>query len=200
MMPLWKKFVAVLAVVLILLLVRFLFFSDKPEQKETYDLNNDGIMEKYHLTGGKLTITQPGAIDWSSPPEWNIQSFVVDDVTGDNEPELVMVLWKRGSFGRHKPMWNGQKKDTKYSCHLFLYQISNNKMISRWCSSALDKPIRSFSVQRDSTGNSYLAVVEGRYSFYCCGHVLFLGKQYTDWAWKQWGFYRIWLTNDSLSL
>lgn len=190
MMPLWKKFIAVLAVVLILLLVR-LFFSDALEQQLSYDLNNDGIMEKYHLTGGKLTITQPDGLVWSSPSEWNIQSFVVDDVTGDNKPELVMVLWKPGSFGRHKPMWNSQKEDNKYSCHLFLYQISKNKLIPRWCSSALDKPIRSFSVQRDSTDNSYLAVVEGRYSFYCCGHALFLGKQYTNWAWKQWGFYRI---------
>ncbi|MGI5880961.1 MAG: hypothetical protein ACOX6L_10270 [Syntrophomonadaceae bacterium] len=191
MVSLWKKVVATLAVVLILLLVRFLFFSDMHELQTVYDLNNDGIMEKYHLTGGKLTIKQPGSIDWSSPPEWDIQAFVLDDVTGDKEPELVMVLWKRGSFGRHKPIWNGRKEDTKYSCHLFLYQISNNKMIPRWCSSALDRPIKSISVQKNLSGNSFLAVEEGRYSFYCCGHALFLGKQYTDWGWKQWGFYRI---------
>lgn len=187
---LWKNIVGVLAVVFVLLLVAFLFFADNPEQQATYDLNHDGIMESYHLNRGKLTVTQPGGIDWSSPPEWNVQSFALDDATGDGNPELIMVLWKRGSFDRHKPLWQEEEKNN-YSCHLFVYQLIENKLIPRWCSSALDRPIKSFTVKKDSSGKAFLAIEEGYCSTYCFGRPIIWGKEHSNWTWKQWGFYRI---------
>ncbi|HBQ27055.1 MAG TPA: hypothetical protein DD791_11725 [Syntrophomonas sp.] len=187
---LWKKIVGVIAVVFVLLLLAFLFFADKPEKQATYDLNHDGIMESYHLTRGELTVTQPNGIDWSSPPEWNIQSFALGDVTGDGNPELIMVLWKQGSFDRHKPLWYKQK-DNNYSCHLFVYQLIENKLIPRWCSSALDRPIKSFTTEKDSSGKTFLAVEEGYCNTYCFGRPIIWGKEHSNWIWKQWGFYRM---------
>ncbi len=185
-----KQIVAIKAVVFMLLLLAFLFFLNKPEQYATYDLNHDGIMEIYHLTRGKLTVTQPDGIDWSSPPEWNVQSFALDDATGDGNPELIMVLWKRGSFDRHKPLWYKQEGNN-YSCHLFVYQLIENTLMPRWCSSALDRPIKSFTVEKDPSGHTFLAIEEGFYSSYCAGRPIILGKEYSNWTWKQWGFYRI---------
>ncbi|MBP8820025.1 MAG: hypothetical protein KBG91_06330 [Syntrophomonadaceae bacterium] len=187
---LWKKIVGVIAVVFVLLLLAFLFFADNPEQQATYDLNHDGIMETYHLAEGKLTVTQPDGIDWSSPPEWNIQSFALDDVTGDGNTELIMLLWKKGSFGRHKPLWQEREKNN-YSCHLFVYQLIKNRLIPRWCSSALDRPIKSFTVEKDPSGKAFLAVQEGYCSTYCFGRPIIIGKECSNWTWKQWGFYRI---------
>ena len=186
---LWKKIVGVIAVVFILLLV-FRVFSDNPEQYSTYDLNRDGIMESYHLTEGKLTVTQPNGIDWNSPPEWNVQSFTLDDATRDGNPELIMVLWKQGSFDLHKPLWQEQEKNN-YSCHLFVYRLIENKLIPRWCSSALNRPIKSFTVEKDSSGKTFIAVEEGYCSTYCFGRPIIIGKEYSNWTWKQWGFYRI---------
>jgi len=186
-----KGWIAVTLAVILLALLFFLLCVHEFEQQATYDLNSDGIMENYHLLQGRLTINQPGGIEWSSPPGWDIRSFDLHDVTGDGKSELIMVLWKRGSFDRHKPLWEGQKDDNKYSCHLFLYQMNNDRLIPCWCSSALDKPIISFAVLEDSRGNKILAVEEGHFSIYCCGHALFLGKQKTNWTWKQWGFFRI---------
>ncbi|MBP8818840.1 MAG: hypothetical protein KBG91_00210 [Syntrophomonadaceae bacterium] len=40
-------------------------------------------------------------------------------------------------------------------------RIILNKLIPRWCSSALDRPIRSFAVEQDSSGHTFLAVEEG---------------------------------------
>ncbi|MDD3271020.1 MAG: hypothetical protein WC109_03950 [Syntrophomonadaceae bacterium] len=187
---LWKKIVIVIAVVLVLLLLAFLFFTDKPDQQATCDLNHDGIMESYHLTRGKLNITQPDGINWSSPPEWNVQSFTLDDVTRDGNPELIMLLWKRGSFDRHKPLWQEQEKNN-YSCHLFVYRLIENKLIPRWCSSALDRPIKSFSIEKNSSGHTFLAVEEGCCSTYCAGRPIIIGKEHSNWIWKQWGFYRM---------
>lgn len=188
----WKRTAIVSAAVLVLLLVIFLFYLllNEPEQEAVYDLNNDGILEEYHLTGGRLAITQPDGINWVSSPEWDVQSFALDDVTGDGNPELLMVLWKRGCFGAHKPLFYDQE-DNNYSCHLFLYQIVKDKMLARWCSSALERPIKSFTVQVDSAGNKFLAVEEGRYSTYCAGHPIFLGREYTNWAWNHWGFSQV---------
>ncbi|HHV16186.1 MAG TPA: hypothetical protein GXX58_06390 [Gelria sp.] len=187
---LWKQIVGVIAVVFMLLLLVFRFFSDKPEQHATYDLNHDGIMESYHLAEGKLTVTQPDDIDWNSPPEWNVQSFALGDATGDGNPELIMVLWKRGSFDRHKPLWY-EREENNYSCHLFVYQLIENKLIPRWCSSALDRPIKSFTIEKDSSEHTYLAVEEGYYSTYCARRPIIWGKEHSNWTWKQWGFYRM---------
>lgn len=187
---LWKKNVGVIAVVFILLLLVFQFFSDNPEQHANYDLNHDGIMESYHLTGGKFTITQPNGTDWSSPPEWNVRSFALDDVTGDGNPELILLLWKRGSFDRHKPLWQEQENND-YSCHLFVYRLIENKLIPRWCSSALDRPIKSLTIEKDSSSKTFLAVEEGYCSTYCFGWPIIWGKEHSNWTWKQWGFYRM---------
>jgi len=187
---LWKRIVAVIAVVFMLLLLLFFFLLNEHEQQVTYDLNSDGIMENYHLTRGELTITQPDGIDWSSPPEWDIQSFVLDDVTGDGNPELIMVLWKRGSFDRHKPLWHA-REENNYSCHLFVHRLIGNKLIPRWCSSALDRPIKSFTIEKDSSGKTFLAVEEGNCSTYCAGRPIIIGKEHSNWIWKQWGFYRM---------
>jgi len=127
---------------------------------------------------------------WSSPPEWNIQSFALDDVTGDGNTELIMLLWKKGSFGRHKPLWQEREKNN-YSCHLFVYQLIKNRLIPRWCSSALDRPIKSFTVEKDPSGKAFLAVQEGYCSTYCFGRPIIIGKECSNWTWKQWGFYRI---------
>lgn len=185
----WMGWVAVILSILILSPLLLLLEVDESEQSATYDLNLDGLMETYHLAHGKLSITQPDSIDWISPPEWDIKSFVLDDVTGDGRAELLMVLWKRGSFGSHKPLWSEQN-DNNFSCHLFVYQLINNNLKPRWCSSALDKPIKSLEIKEDVSGK-FLAVEEGYFSTYCCGHALFLGKIYSNWTWKQWGFYRL---------
>jgi len=42
-----------------------------------------------------------------------------------------------------------------------------------------------------SSGNNYLAVEEGHYSIYCAGQPIILGKEHSNWIWKQWGFYRM---------
>ncbi len=182
--------IAVLLSIPILFLLWLHLTADDFAQRAAYDLNLDGIKESYHLTRGKLTIRQPEGINWSSPAEWDIQSFALDDVTGDGRAELLMLLWKRGSFDRHKPLWS-EHNDNSYSCHLFVYQLNNNKLRPRWCSSALDKPIKSFKIKDSVTGNKVLAVEEGCLSTYCCGHALFLGKAYSNWTWNQWGFYRL---------
>lgn len=192
MLAKWGRmgWVTVVLFILILSLLWLLLGTDESEQRAAYDMNLDGIRESYHLAHGRLSITQPDRIDWISPLEWDIQSFAVNDVTGDGRAELLMVLWKRGSFDRHKPLWSEQN-DNNYSCHLFVYQLSHNTLRPRWCSSALDKPIKSFSIKENRSGNKILAVEEGCFSTYCCGHALFLGKQYTKWIWNQWGFYKL---------
>ena len=187
----WGRLVwAAIGMIFILFLLFYVLKVNVPEQQVTYDLNHDGIMEDYHLSQGKLTISQPDVIGWQSPPEWNIRSMALDDVTGDKKPELIMLLWKRGSFERHKPL-GYQQEDNRFSCHLFICQLIGNNLIPRWCSSALDQPIRDFTIRQDSAGNNYLAVEEGSYSIYCAGEPLIFGKAYSNWVWEQWGFYGI---------
>lgn len=184
---------------IIVLLALFIFILlllvlARPEQQKIFfehDLDADGHMEQYDLQDGQLRVSQGGDSLWNTPSSWRIQSCTVADINGDGKEELLLVLWKRGSFGRHLPFWV-EKNDSAYSSHLFVFNLINGHMKSVWCSSALDRPIRSLTVLKaDQTGQVQLQVSEGRISFYLLGRPWYIGTDSSYWAWETWGFYRV---------
>lgn len=185
----WMILLGIAGLVMLTALLVFLLPAAAPDPPAEYDLNRDGLAETYSFSQGQLVICQTGGIDWTSPPEWNLKTWAVDDVTGDGYPELVMLLWKEGSFGEHRP-WGYQQEDNRFSCHLFVYQLQGQQLLPRWCSSALDKPVRNFAIRQDAEGKRYLAIEEGIFSFNCAGEPFIFGTACSNWAWGQWGFYR----------
>lgn len=173
-----------------------LFFSDSCKSNSKvcvkWDLDGDGIAEQYVLTEHMLTITEGSKIIWMSPESYHIDSFALGDVDNDGKDNLVMSLWKKGSFGKFEPFWHGEK-NIDYKNHLFVYKLEGNKLKNVWCSSDLDHPILSFSIQDiDGDKLNELVVEEGQYKK--------ISKQKyaadsdgpvrtTVWKWDQWGFY-----------
>ena len=42
---------------------------------------------------------------WKTPADWQVQDVLVMDIDRDQQEELVLLIWKHGSYGRHLPVW-----------------------------------------------------------------------------------------------
>ncbi len=184
-----------LGAVLVLLLMFFplLFGSGVPDSpiRVEGDLDGDGNTEEYFLQEGSLTVTEGEEELWASPPDWHVDSFVLADADNDGRVELVMSLWKEGSFGEIHPFWHTDE-DISYKNHLFVYMLERNTMKPVWCSSELHRPILSFSIY-DADGDrlNELVVEEGQYrktaqNRYAADRSK--PAQTTVWRWEEWGF------------
>ena len=90
------------------------------------DTDLNGILESYHLVNKQLTVWEGRQMIWQTPAEWEIERILLADADNDGVDELLMVLWKHGSFGDVRPFW--QSADRAYSCHLFMYRLQAGRM------------------------------------------------------------------------
>lgn len=155
------------------------------------DLDADGKTEEYLLTDGILTVREGSQDLWTSPPGWHVDSFALGDADNDGKDNLVISLWKKGSFGEIRPFWH-TGADNGYKNHLFVYTLQADTYEPVWCSSDLARPILSFAI-RDigGDGRNELIVEEGQYRKAA-------GERYAPdpdgsvgtavWQWEEWGF------------
>lgn len=157
----------------------------------TGDLNGNEAPEQYLLAGHRLTVRERETVLWQSPTAWRVDSFSLSDADNDGTVNLVLSLWKEGSFGQVKPFWE-DGEDRSFKNHLFVYRLSGSTLRPVWCSSNLDRPIVSFAIRDvDADGRNELVVEEGSYR-------RVTGQRYavdetkparsTVWRWDGWGF------------
>lgn len=145
------------------------------------DTDNNGVPESYQLVNKRLTVWEGRQIIWETPAEWEIKQILLADADNDGVEELLMVLWKYGSFGDVRPFW--QAEDRAYSCHLFMYRLQAGRMRAVWCSSAIDPPIAEISVITDQDRQVSLEIKERSPFPYPATR--------STWQWQDWGFARI---------
>lgn len=181
---------------LLLILAVIVFFSGSQRYSSkvcaSEDLDGDGITEQYILSEHGLTIKEGFKVLWTSPESYQIDSFALGDVDNDGKDNIVISLWKKGSFGKFQPFWHTEK-NIDYKNHLFVYKLEGNKFRNVWCSSDLNRPILSFSIL-DINGDSLneLVVEEGQYKKITkekYGIRLDGLVRTTIWKWDEWGFY-----------
>lgn len=155
------------------------------------DLDGDGITEAYNLDDHCLTIREGDQELWRSPNDWRIDNFALGDADNDGTINMVITLWKKGSFGSVKPFWL-TSEDDDYKNHLFVYRLMDKAMKQVWCSSDLDRPIISFMIEDyDGDGLNELVVKEGQYQKIDEEHYILDTKalvRTTVWRWDEWGF------------
>ena len=59
---------------------------------------------------------------WKNPADWQVQDVLVMDIDRDQQEELVLLVWKHGSYGRHLPVWE-KKNDIRLEQHIFIYRL-----------------------------------------------------------------------------
>lgn len=101
---------------------------------------------------------------WHTPWDWSVQDILCDDINGDGREELVLLVWKHGSYGKHLPFWV-KHNDIRLEQHIFIYQWEasrENKLRALWMSSALGLEVQSMEsashhqlliTDRDGIGN-----------------------------------------------
>jgi len=154
------------------------------------DLNRNGVQERYVLCRGRLLVTEGTGTLWQSPAAWRVDDFTLGDADNDGTVELLLSVWRRGSFGRHRPFWF-RGEDAGYKNHLFVYRLAEDTVKPVWLSSNLDRPVISMAVKDvDGDRENELVVQEGTYRS-------LRGEVYTAdtrnartviLRWDEWGF------------
>lgn len=146
------------------------------------DTDGSGMAASYQLINNQVRVWKDQQIIWESPAEWKIEQILLADADNDGIEELLMVLWKYGSFGDVSPFWH-EREDKSYCCHLFMYRLQAGRMRAVWCSSAVGSPIESI---RETTGpdQKWSLLVREK------AKLPFLYTQ-SVWQWQDWGFARV---------
>lgn len=153
-------------------------------QSRKFDLDGDGIPEKYTLRDGRITVLSGDRVIWRSPDNWWVDFFFLGDANNDGTPELNLLVWKEGSFGLYKPFWV-KEEDSSVKNHLFIFKLEKGNFKPVWQSSNLDRPnYRIALIDLNGDGENELVVTEGSYTD--PGK-----KEMTLWKWNGWGFSRI---------
>ncbi len=128
-------------------------------------VQQDGVL---HISSEELLYT--------SKPEWAVADSFVYDFDRDGSDEVMLHVWKRGSFGEHQPFW--RKPDDKFRMteHLFIFDWDGrreNPLVPLWMSSQI--PVQAQTVDVDDAGIIRIEAPDG---------------SVTLWEWGSWGLVR----------
>ena len=140
---------------------------------ETRTVQDDIRIE---LSRKKVTVTGSEDLHWTSPDGVLVQDVLYEDIDRDGERELILLCWRRGSYGEHMPFWV-EKNDNDWGQHIFIYDylrdntVYPSKVHPIWMSSAIPMNIIGFSFDER---NQAIYITQD-------------GGTISGWAWLSWG-------------
>ena len=111
------------------------------------------------LEGRRITVRdggKDGKVVWRTQGDWFVQNFIIKDIDQDGSEEMILLVWKHGSYGKHMPFWE-KKNDVELRQHIYIYKYDekrDSKIRAIWMSSQIMYDIVSIS----SGEKSYLNV------------------------------------------
>jgi len=108
---------------------------------------------------------------WSSPDAVLVQDAFFEDIDRDGSDELLLLCWKTGRYGTHRPFWIEEDERT-WSQHLFVYECADGEVRAKWMSSYMGVEAAAIRPQ-----DGRLAITDRN------GEV-------SIWTWGSWGFAR----------
>lgn len=111
------------------------------------DLDGDGRAEELTIQWQRLQVRQNGGIVFVTEADWRVEDFLLGDINQDGAEELLLLVWKRGSYGKVRPFWV-ERDETGWSQHIYIYQWKGGvKPI--WMSSRLRPEVAEWSLTED---------------------------------------------------
>ena len=143
------------------------------EPSEDDDIQKVSETVNVRLKDKKLTVKkEDGTLLWKSEEDWLVSDFLIGDIDHDDEDEIVLLVWKIGSFGDYKPIWVEQD-EKKWSQHIFIYDYDvtvEDRLYPLWMSSKMGIEARSISLDTDE--KLHIMIPKGKESL---------------WSWQSWG-------------
>ena len=125
----------------------------------------------FRLSRGQLTLN--GFENWSPGETVRVQDALICDIDADGADELVLLCWRIGSYGAHRPFWV-RANDRAWGQHIFIYELERDGPRPSWMSSALSFEIASWTLLRGRW--LCLSSPDGEESL---------------WGWLRWGLERL---------
>ena len=97
----------------------------------------DGVLTKkrFRIINGK------GETTYKSDTGFLVQDAFSTDLDRDGEKEIILLLWKIGKYGKHRPFWV-ERDEITFSQHVFIYSVSVSGGIRhRWGASEIGREI-----------------------------------------------------------
>lgn len=129
--------------------------------------------DKIKLRKKKLEVFDSnGKVTYSSKDDFKVQDVLVTDIDRDGDREMVVLLWKHGRYGMHKPFWV-EKDEKNYSQHVFIYDVDEAGNVSeKWCASDMGTVAGRIRLMDK---NDSIFMMEDK------------DKNCTLWMWDSWG-------------
>ena len=141
----------------------------KPSDKIVTDTDESIRIEE---TGRNIYVYKDDKQIWALPDKVLAQDFFYEDIDRDDRKELVILCWKRGRFGEHRPTWV-KRDEIRWSQHIFIYEVENEAVVPKWMASDIGMKAASMEF-RD--GSIFITDTDG---------------EITKWKWKTWGLEKL---------
>lgn len=122
------------------------------------DLNRDGQEDRLIVRDRQAAVAQKGSILFQSANDWKVSDALAADVDADGGEELILLVWKRGSYGSEKPFWV-DRDEWDFSQHIFIYGAPEGTLRPLWMSSALEFAAVDWSA--DENGRLHILSTDG---------------------------------------
>ncbi len=122
----------------------------------------------------RVKLQYNGTDIWTSPKGVKVQKVLSCDIDNDQKDELILLCWKVGRYGRHKPFWV-EKDEHKWSQHIFVYEYDDGDIRPKWMSSYIGTDVADMDAGSsiDALNRLFLTDPDGKVSCF---------------VWDFWGF------------
>ncbi|MBN1428204.1 MAG: hypothetical protein JXB07_07455 [Anaerolineae bacterium] len=135
----------------------------------------------------------------TTPTDWEITAAALADVTGDDEPEWVLLVWRPWQDWPIQEWVSAPSPISAFhdtsgdSCHLILLDPDDGREI--WAGSALPAPLLALAVgDVDGDGLHEVVTLEGDYNKGRSGPAGYINV----WAWNDFGFSLEWRSPEGI--
>lgn len=111
---------------------------------------------------------------WKSEDNILVQDVLLQDIDENGEDELLLLCFKRGRYGKHRPFWI-EDDETVWSQHVYIYDFIDNEVRPKWMASDIGIDVDSWDYDLD---NKCIVLIDS-------------SGEKSYWKWLNWGLAKI---------